>query len=102
MAYCGPRGIPLSTFLRWEPDDQHAALDWAAFEGARCPKCGTHPDEWADDRFAYHAHLTQCKGCREQQRVAEAPEAREGRGVYVVSAPGSAAECSRCQPVSVE
>jgi hypothetical protein len=44
------------------------------FEGRRCKNCGTHPDEWADDRFAYHAHLSQCKGCQRQQGLSEAAQ----------------------------
>jgi tRNA(Ile)-lysidine synthase TilS/MesJ len=98
MAYCGPRGIALSDFLRWDVQDQADALDWAEFEARRCPQCGTHPDEWADDPLAYHAHLEQCPGCKERQRLTESPEAQQGRGIYVRSAVGPAAECPRCRP----
>jgi hypothetical protein len=98
MAYCGPRGIALSQFLRWPRTDQDAALAWAAFEGRRCRTCGTHPDEWADDSAAFHAHLQQCKGCQAQQRLAETPEAKQGRGVTVVMAAGPAGACPRCRP----
>ena len=99
MAYCGPKGIPLSEFLRWDQSDQDAALEWAAYEARRCGNCGTHPDEWDEGgAAAFHAHLTQCKGCQEQQRAAEAPEAA-GRGVYAVVLAGPPATCPRCQPL---
>jgi hypothetical protein len=98
MAYCGPRGIELDTFLRWSPRSQEAALDWADYEGRRCQRCGTHPQDWAEDRYAHHAHLNQCRGCQEQQRLSESPDAKEGRGVYVVIASGPATDCPACRP----
>lgn len=101
MAYCGPRGIALSDFLRWDRKDQEAALDWAAFEARRCGQCGTHPDEWADDKLAYHAHLDECRGCRQRQRLANTDEAKRGEGRYVVMSAGPAAECQRCKPLPV-
>jgi hypothetical protein len=97
MAYCGPRGLPLSQFLRWSHADQDAALDWQVYEAGRCRGCGTHPDEWAGDRYAFHAHFEQCPGCKEKQRLAEAPEAAE-RGVFPVVARGPATACPRCRP----
>jgi hypothetical protein len=109
MAYCGPRGIPLSVFLgrpvrpgvdpEWTASDQENALAWADFEARRCNNCGTHPDEWADDKYAYHAHLTECRGCKQQQRLSDTDEARKGEGRYAVMASGSAADCPRCKPI---
>lgn len=68
MAYCGPRGIPLSVFLSWDDQDQDAALAWQAHEARRCPSCKTHPDEWDPDtggrRDAYTADVAVCPGCR--------------------------------------
>ena len=68
MAYCGPRGIPLSRFLDWDDGDQDAALVWQAHEARRCPSCGTHPDDWdptkGGDRSAYAAEVVICPGCR--------------------------------------
>jgi hypothetical protein len=99
MAYCGPRGIELDAFLRWSEGSQRAALEWMKFEGRRCKSCGTHPDEWAEERYAYHAHLAQCKGCQHQQRLTESRDAQEaGRGVYAVMAYGPAAACPQCMP----
>lgn len=108
MAYCGPRGIPLSVFLgrvvgpadpAWLASDRDAVLSWTSYEGRRCKNCGTHPEEWAEDRYAFHAHLAQCKGCQHQQRLTESRDAREaGRGIYAVMAQGPAAECPQCKP----
>lgn len=98
MAYCGPRGIELAAFLRWSESSQRAALDWMKFEGRRCKSCGTHPDEWADDQFAYHAHLTQCKGCQRQQGLTESARLASERGLSAVMAYGPAAACPQCRP----
>jgi hypothetical protein len=100
MAYCGPRGIALSEFLRWDRKDQEAALSWSAFENRRCTSCGTHPDEWAEDKLAFHAHLEECRGCRDKDRLTATEDAK-GDGRYVVMAGGSAADCERCKPMPV-
>lgn len=100
MAYCGPRGIALDEFLSWSPKSQWAALDWMAYEGRRCKQCGTHPEEWADDKLAYHAHLDECVGCRQRQRLAEKDDAKR-EGVYAVMAAGGAADCARCKPMNL-
>jgi hypothetical protein len=102
MAYCGPRGIALSDFLRWSRKDQEAALEWATFEARRCRSCGTHPDEWAEDRLAYHAHLHGCPGCRQLQRLSDSDQAKEqGDGVTAVMAGGSAGDCPQCKPFTI-
>lgn len=101
MAYCGPRGIPIDEFLRWPVTSQEAALDWQAFEARRCKHCGTHPDEWADDKLAYHAHLTECVGCRQLQRLSNTEKAKKGDGVYALTAGGSAAACPQCKPMPI-
>lgn len=103
MAYCGPRGIPLSQFLSWPEADQQAALGWQVNESRRCTACGTHPDEWDEksggDRNAYHAELSQCPGCVQLERLKEAPEVVKGqRGVQMRLARGTAKECVRCHP----
>lgn len=98
MAYCGPRGLALSDFLKWSKKDQDAALEWTSYEARRCRSCGTHPDEWAEDRFAYHAHLSQCKGCQRQQGLSEAASAIGERGVSAVMAAGPAMDCPQCKP----
>jgi hypothetical protein len=73
MAYCGPRGIPLTTFLSWADSDQDAALQWQVHESRRCPSCGTHPDVWdpaeGGDRFALTAEPFVCRGCERLEQL---------------------------------
>lgn len=100
MAYCGPHGIALSTFLRWDVSDQEAALEWQAYEARRCRSCGSHPEDWAEDSRAHHAHLHQCPGCQQTERLRQSNEAKDaGHGVQVVLAHGHAENCPRCQPL---
>ena len=69
MAYCVPIGIPHSKFLSWEPDDQDKALAFVREQRKTC-RCGTKPEEWVKDRFAYVGQQRQCPGCEvlEQER----------------------------------
>lgn len=110
MAYCGPHAIPHSVFLgrvvrpgidpEWTQQDRDDALAWQAYENRRCSGCGTHPDEWADDKFAFHAHLHECKGCKQRERLASSDKAKDAAsGVSAVLAHGSAADCPRCKPM---
>ncbi len=91
MAYCGPRGIPLETFLDWPQLSQDAALVWAGHESRRCPECGTHPDEGP-----HHAHVNVCAGCAAREAKAGTEEAKLP-GAHVNMAPGTTLECERCQ-----
>lgn len=90
MAYCGPRGIPLSTFLSWSKGDQEAALAWSGHESRRCRSCGYHPDE-----DLQHVHVDVCPGC--VKRDAHAKAAKDVAGAHVRLAHGTAASCERCQ-----
>jgi hypothetical protein len=75
LAYCAPRGIPLSVFLgrtvypgdpAWLEDDTLAALDWDAWERAKCPGCGQPRDEsmaHEDDAPAYEVEVLRCHAC---------------------------------------
>lgn len=102
MAYCGPKGIPLSTFLSWLEEDQQAALAWQAHEARRCPQCGTHPEDYRNDGRGpndVHFHGRTCQGCRDADRArSNLGDALERPGVSVVSAHGSARECRICNP----
>lgn len=98
MDYCAPHGIALSEFLRWEQRDQDAALEWSAYEARRCRGCGSHPDDWAEDRFAYHAHLSeQCPGCLAVHRLGERHKQLDP-GVRIVLPRQPARECRQCNP----
>jgi hypothetical protein len=99
MDYCGPRGIALTEFLRWSQRDQDAALAWTSYEARRCRGCGTHPDEWADDPRAYHAHLSeQCPGCLASHRLTERHKDGLEPGVRVVLPQIPATACPQCRP----
>jgi hypothetical protein len=74
MAYCGPRGIPLSTFLAWSVDDQQAALVWQSEESLKCPNCGTAEWQWEQDPNFAQAEARVCMGC---QRVGTERKAYE-------------------------
>lgn len=90
MAYCGPRGIPLTEFLAWDETDQDAALAWQSYESRRCRACGHHPDE-----PARHPHIDVCPDCVQLER-ARALEDAKVPGAHVHLAAGTAGTCSRC------
>lgn len=91
MAYCGPRGIPLSTFLEWDKADQDAALSWQAYEARRCPGCGTHPDEGPK-----HYHVDVCATCVQLDKKSKSDDAK-ATGAHLVGTPGTVGECVRCR-----
>lgn len=93
MRYCGPRGIPLSTFLGWAQEDQDAALAWQAHEAERCPGCGRHPDDPPS-----HPHVGVCPSCRAQ--ALQGREVDRAGGEHLVWEPGYAADCPQCHPKS--
>ncbi|WP_372728975.1 hypothetical protein [Nocardioides sp.] len=84
----------------WLQSDRDDALAWQVHENRRCKSCGTHPEEWAEDKLAFHAHLDECKGCKQRERLAQSDGAKKaGEGVSAVMAHGSAADCLRCKPI---
>lgn len=92
MEYCGPRALPHSTFLNWDPLDQDKALAWVLRERQKCPGCSTNPADWkAEDGKAaipppWEWDLTTCYGCRERERLARTvPD--DMRGVYTILMP---------------
>lgn len=95
MAYCGPRGIPLSVFLEWDAADQDAALAWSSSEAQKCPGCGTHPEDWRDDDQAFHAHNIMCPGCARRAVAGKADEMKLD-GMLTQMARGAARECDVC------
>lgn len=100
MAYCGPHGIPLSQFLDWPQADQQAALSWQAHESRRCNGCGTHPDDWAGNRDAFHGEHYQCPGCLKAHRESEHPNVKDGKipALHVRLKPGPKHACEWCNP----
>lgn len=94
MDYCGPKGIPLSTFLSWPVGDQDAALQWQARQRQTCQGCGTHPDEWnpaaGGHRQAYVARIVMCPGCMARDSVASSEQAKQaGHGARVALYPNT-------------
>lgn len=91
MAYCGPRGIPLTEFLAWDDVDQDAALAWQSYEARRCRSCGHHPDE-----PPRHPHIDVCPDCVQLERTRNTDDAKVP-GAHVHLAAGTAKSCPRCQ-----
>lgn len=85
MAYCGPRGIPLSTFLNWAEDDQVAAMAWMAEDNQRCSNCGTADWEWEEDPDFVKAEAYVCRGCSRvgQERKSMAEVAEHMPGMFI-------------------
>ena len=87
MAYCGPKGIPLSTFLGWPEADQEMALAWQAREATKCGGCGTYEADWDEanggDRNAWGPSIHLCRGCEVLQKQSDDPQLKEFRGVHV-------------------
>lgn len=67
MDYCAPHGLPHSHFLGgpagWTGHDRELALAWLMRRNATCPGCGTRPDEWQRDPYAYVPTPVLDKGC---------------------------------------
>lgn len=99
MAYCGPRGLALDSFLAWPESSQQAALAWQRHEDARCKGCGTHADDWLDDDGRRHSvarmhwHEAMCFGCAERQRAMDAVH-RDTPGVVLMAASGPSVSCT--------
>lgn len=98
MAYCGPRGIPLSAFLSWPDADQDAALAWQAHEQSRCSECGTHAEDWLAEQAPVHWAPQVCPGCQAKGRVvAELRDDKDRtRGLGVSAHGGPVSACPTC------
>ncbi len=89
MDYCGPLGLPRSTFLGWDSDDRHAAIVWQLHRAAVHPPCGTRPEEWDPDRGGHeHAYMAEIRACRGCETLAsgqkQLPKALERLGGHIV------------------
>lgn len=86
MAYCGPKGIPHSEFLRWPVADRDLALAWQQEQSRTCTSCGTHPAQWAADPDAFVADLWRCPGCERLEQARKSVPDGE-MGVHAVLEP---------------
>lgn len=95
MDYCGPRALPHSQFLRWSRDDQDKAIAWMQHTQAKCPNCGTFPEDWltSEGRMKipppFEAHDRTCYGCQQIGRYNKylEKEGGEAAGRIVVLLP---------------
>lgn len=79
MDYCGPLGLPHSTFLGWSRPDRDAAITWTLRRAHSCSACATRPDEWDPERGGSdHAYRAEVRGCRGCETVASAQDALKG------------------------
>lgn len=99
MAYCGPRGIPYTTWLAdpWDDVSRAAAVAWAHREADRCGGCGLYRSDLLDAEgnelrdLPVELDVQSCPGCRKQavaekERSADDVEASRWRHVRWVPA----------------
>ena len=64
---CRQYGISHSHFLggplRWTEDDQDKSVAYERYLATACGHCGTHLEDWEEDRFAFIGHQWRCPGC---------------------------------------
>lgn len=87
MDYCGPRGLPHSVFLDWDPDDQDKAVAWSLAQAEICGGCGTRRAEWREDRFAYVAEQWRCPGCELIEQAQEGIPEGKAKGIKTFLVP---------------
>lgn len=91
MKICDDYGIPHSEFLSWDEDDQDKAIAFRIHEMQHCSRCGTSPEEWEEDRYAYSPEVRRCRGCEMIQSQEEAIQEEAGNkaGLYVTLKPAA-------------
>lgn len=88
MDYCGPRGIPHSSFLQWNEADQDKAIAWMLDQSSRCPGCGTYPSDYLDDDGLPvdpppgYANSVRCLACKRIKELREEVPEEESAGLY--------------------
>lgn len=93
LAYCVPLGIPHSTFLTWDDDDQDKALAYLREMRKVCPSCGTREEEWGEGgrTLAYITNPVRCHGCKAIDQEKENIPEGEHSGVFIQLVPFAAA-----------
>lgn len=65
MDYCYSHGIPHSEFLSWPTGDQDLVIAMAIHRAESCPRCGTSPRDWPNERDEpLTAEFVTCFACR--------------------------------------
>jgi len=97
LAYCAPRGIPLSVFLgrvvwaghpQWTQRDAQAAVLWEIEQNSRCSGCGRPRSEsMVDEKDApdYKVTVTKCWACeaRDAKLKEQQEEGVSSSGLYL-------------------
>lgn len=99
MAWCSNHGLPHSTLLSWSPEDRAKLMAHLLDDAARCSSCGTLPDEWAENQWAYEAVTIMCHGCAIKEAANE--DAPDLPGTKVTLMPALAAERIRERPRTI-
>jgi hypothetical protein len=96
MALCREYQIPHSHFLggpnRWTELDREKAVDYELVLREQCPRCGTLPEEWVDekgrplDEPLMTPVLRHCQGCEEVEKM-ESKKPKGVKGAYVAIIP---------------
>lgn len=89
VKYCVDHAIPHSTFLSWPEEDQDKVIEYLVYEGRRCHRCGTFPDDWIDpvtkrpiDPPPHVVDSTRCHGCAALDNMQEMVGKGPHRGLY--------------------
>lgn len=93
VAWCTDHGLPHSTLLEWSPEDRAKLQAYLMESAAQCSMCGTSPWEWEQDRFAYEAAVSHCRGCAIKEDASE--DAPKTAGSTVVLVPKAVARARR-------
>lgn len=84
VSYCVEKGIPHDKFLEWDPSSRAKALAYLMEQSETCQLCGTAPWEWNENKFAYDAEETFCKGCYVKEVSAEGEKRMPGTRIELV------------------
>lgn len=96
MAICRHYQVPHSHFmggpLKWTDLDRDKAVAYEWLLREQCPRCGTLPEDWVDERNrpldepVWAAVARHCHGCDEMERLQEKVPKRI-KGTYVAFIP---------------
>lgn len=87
MDYCGPAGVPLTTFRGWDAESYGAALAWQHRRDESCGRCGQSLDESTGEgmRDGYTALPVVCGGCASIDRGSRTVRRDQGNGDHTAA-----------------